>query len=247
MQDLLVIKDGRTIVQCGESSYTDTFENFIADGGLSLPEGVKSIDYNKTVKSCWINGEAFQPFPNEYAEQVLDLAPVLCNSFEARKKKREDAEHDEYVKAEETRHKEEQEKERQESGYYKFENCQTRALTQLNEDFEDIKEQAHIKSSLGFDVDANQTANENVNGLLITIGEGTCQFCDYNNQFHELNKSQLETLQLEIIANAQSLCAQKWQYRTAIEQCQDNDELDRVIASIEFTYRDFTQVNNASS
>lgn len=241
MQDLLVIKDGQAIVQCGENSYTDTFENFIADGGLSLPVGVTTIDYNKATKSCWINGKAFQTFPNEYAEQVLTLAPVLCESFEARKKEREEAEHAEYVKSEEARYKAEYEKERQESGYYEFENCQARALTQLNADFEDIKEQAHVKSSLGFEVDANQTANENVNGLLITIGEGSCQFCDYENQFHELNKSQLETLQLEIIANAQSLYAQKWQYRTAIEQCQDNEELERIVASIKFTYMDFTQ------
>lgn len=33
MQDLLVINDNQVIVQCGEYSYTDTFENFIADGG----------------------------------------------------------------------------------------------------------------------------------------------------------------------------------------------------------------------
>lgn len=207
-----------------------------------MPAGVTTIDYNKATKSCWINGKAFQTFPNKYAEQVLTLAPVLCESFEARKKKREDAEHAEYVKSEELRYKEAYEKERQESGYYVFENCRARALTQLNTDFEDIKEQAHVKSSLGFDVDANQTANENVNGLLITIGEGVCQFCDYENQFHELNKSQLETLQLEIIANAQNLYAQKWQYRTAIEQCQDNEELERIVASIKFTYMDFTQM-----
>ena len=103
-----------------------------------------------------------------------------------------------------------------------------------------MAERAHVKSSLGFTVDANSTANENINGLLITIGDGTVQFCDYYNQFHELNKSQLETLQSEIIQNGQSLYAQKWQYRTAIENCADNDQLDAAVAEINFTYMDFT-------
>lgn len=125
----------------------------------------------------------------------------------------------------------------------KFENRQSRALTQLNQDFATAAERANVKSSLGFTVDANSTANENVNGLLITIGDGTVQFCDYYNQFHELNKSQLETLQSEIIQNGQNLYAQKWQYRTAIEDCIDNEGLDAVVATIEFTYMDFSTVS----
>lgn len=123
----------------------------------------------------------------------------------------------------------------------RFENRQAKSLVQLNEDFETVKERAHIKSSLGFEVDANQTANENVTGLLVTIGDGeTVQFCDYYNQFHELNKVQLQTLQTEIIQNAQNLYAQKWQYRTAIENCTDNDQLDAAVEAINFTYMDFT-------
>lgn len=123
----------------------------------------------------------------------------------------------------------------------KFENRQARALIQLNADFETVKKRAHIMSSLGFEADANSTANENITGLLLTLGDSeTCQFCDYYNQFHELNKTQLTTLQNEIIQNAQNLYNQKWQYRTAIENCTDNDGLDAVIETIEFTYMDFT-------
>ena len=139
-----------------------------------------------------------------------------------------------------------QEKEEAEAEHNKFENRQARALVQLNKNLEAVKERAHIKSSLGFEVDANQTANENVNGLLITIGDGeTVQFCDYYNEFHELNKSDLETLQTEIIENAQNLYAQKWQYRTAIEICTNNEELDIAVENIEFTYMDFTPAEEA--
>lgn len=139
-----------------------------------------------------------------------------------------------------------QEQAEAEAEYQKFENRQARALKQLNADLETVKERAHVKSSLGFEVDANQTANENVNGLLVTIGEGeTVQFCDYHNQFHELTKTDLETLQTEIIQNAQNLYAQKWQYRTAIENCIDNETLDSTVESITFTYMDFTPAEEA--
>lgn len=143
---------------------------------------------------------------------------------------------------------EDQEQEEAEAERNKFENRQARALVQLNADFETAKKRAHVKSSLGFEVDANQTANENVNGLLVTIGEGEkVQFCDYYNEFHELTRADLETLQTEIIQNAQSLYAQKWQYRTAIEACEDNEGLDAVVATIEFTYMDFTPVDAETS
>lgn len=124
----------------------------------------------------------------------------------------------------------------------KFENRQARALIQLNADFETVKEHAHIMSSLGFEADANSTANENITGLLLTLSDdATCQFCDYYNQFHELNKSQLTTLQNEIIQNAQNLYTQKWQYRNAIENATDNSTLDQAVSQINFTYMSFKQ------
>ena len=135
----------------------------------------------------------------------------------------------------------EQEQEEIEKEYNKFENRQKRALTQLNQDFEDVKERAYIKSSLGFTSDADSTANENITGLLLTIGDNTIQFCDYYNEFHTLNKSQLTTLQNEIIQNAQSLYAQKWQYRTAIKNATDNSTLDEAVSQINFTYMSFKQ------
>lgn len=134
-----------------------------------------------------------------------------------------------------------QEQEEIEKEYNKFENRQKRALTQLNQDFEDVKERAYIKSSLGFTSDADSTANENITGLLLTIGDSTIQFCDYYNEFHELNKSQLTTLQNEIIQNAQNLYTQKWQYRTAIENATDNSSLDQAVSQINFTYMNFKQ------
>lgn len=92
MQKLFVIRNGNVVVQCEGYSYTDSLDNFILDGGISLPDGIESIDYNKTLGTCWINGKAFQSFPNEFAEQVLASVSTLCKSYEERKKIREEAE-----------------------------------------------------------------------------------------------------------------------------------------------------------
>lgn len=135
----------------------------------------------------------------------------------------------------------EQEEQEEQAEWNKFENRQARALVNFSNDFETVKNRAHIKSSLGFTADANRTANENVSGLIETIGDGTVQFCDYYNQFHELTKSDLETLKAEIIKNAQNLYQQKWVYRAQIEQCESNEGLDAVLETINFTYMDFTQ------
>ena len=84
MQDLMVIKGERVIVQTSNKVYEDSLENFILDGGENLPDDVESLDYNKTVKSCWINDVAFQKFPNEYAERVLASIAELVSNKENR-------------------------------------------------------------------------------------------------------------------------------------------------------------------
>lgn len=105
-------------------------------------------------------------------------------------------------------------------------------LEALNAAHEAAESGAYIVSSLGFKVDADDRANRDIDGILKTIGDGTVMFCDYANQFHELNKAQCETLQAEIIQNAQALYAQKWAYRAQVEAAESVDELN----AIEFTF-----------
>lgn len=106
-------------------------------------------------------------------------------------------------------------------------------LEELNRAHEQAEADAHVLSSLGFTVDADDRANRDVDGLLKTLKDGeTVSFCDFNNDFHELNRAQCETLQIEIIQNAQALYAQKWQYRTQVEAAESVEELE----AIEFTF-----------
>lgn len=93
MQDLLIVKNDRVIVQASNQLYDERFETFILDGGVSLPGEIIELDYNKTNESCWINGKAFQAFPHEYAESVLALITTLISNKEMRE--REQAEQEE--------------------------------------------------------------------------------------------------------------------------------------------------------
>lgn len=96
------------------------------------------------------------------------------------------------------------------------------------------EEEAHILSSLGFEIDANDRANRDIAGLLITTNEGeTVQFCDYSNVMREVSRADLEIMQVEIIENAQSLYAQKWYYRNQI----DNAPSSKALSNINFTFR----------
>ena len=107
-----------------------------------------------------------------------------------------------------------------------------RKLNELNAAHEAAEAGAHVASSLGFTIDANDRANRDIEGILKTIGDGVVMFCDYENEFHELNRAQCETLQVEIIQNAQALYAQKWQYRTQVEAAESVEELE----ALEFTF-----------
>ena len=88
-----------------------------------------------------------------------------------------------------------------------------------------------VHSSLGFPVDANERANRDISGLIsqmeITDLNKT-QFCDANNDFHEVTLDNLKTMKLELIQYAQSLYATKWQLRAAIEAAKTVDELNAI-------------------
>lgn len=87
MQDLIILNKNSNfvIVQSNGKVYTDTYENFITDYGEllkieyvpnghveKLSEEITQIDYNKETKNCWLNGRAFQTYPNEMCENILN-------------------------------------------------------------------------------------------------------------------------------------------------------------------------------
>lgn len=113
-----------------------------------------------------------------------------------------------------------------------------RRKNELNTIHEAAEAEAHILSSLGFEVDANDRANRDVTGLLVTTpADGVVTFMDYSNEMHTLTRDDLEVLQKEIIENAQYLYSQKWTYRAQIEACESSYALSQL--NFQFAYKSF--------
>lgn len=111
------------------------------------------------------------------------------------------------------------------------------ALARLAEAFTHAEKFGHFGSSLGYEVDATERANRDVQGLL-TLLHGTGQtetfFCDYGNNMRPVTVTQLMTLQLELLAFGQILYARKWELRTRIEAAESAEAIEK----IEITFDD---------
>lgn len=113
-----------------------------------------------------------------------------------------------------------------------LEEARTEKLDELNGAFTKTSQTAHCTSSLGFEINADETANRNISSLIIAMeagGNETVQFCAYDNRFHEVTLAQLKTMQLEIIANAQAIYQQKWALRERINSAETGEELDAIV------------------
>ena len=106
-------------------------------------------------------------------------------------------------------------------------------LAELEQKFNYMLENGHMTCSFGVEIDANNDALRNVGNLLLVMGaEDKEMFCDYNNQFHELTKQQVEQIQAEIIGHIRGLYAQKWAYRGQINTLTTAEEVNSIV--IEF-------------
>ena len=87
-------------------------------------------------------------------------------------------------------------------------------------------ETAHCMSSVGFEIDANETANRNIEGLVLVMqAGGTTLFRAYDNSFHEVTREQLEIMRKEIVINSQYLYQAKWTFEAQIMQAQTEETL----------------------
>lgn len=104
-----------------------------------------------------------------------------------------------------------------------------------------VEEEAHVLSSLGFEIDAGNTANRDVTGVVrkLTRKGGTEIFMDYSNHPHEITLQDAETMLDEIFENAQYLYSQKWAFRNRIEECETSEELSSL--NFQFLYKSFYQ------
>ena len=101
-------------------------------------------------------------------------------------------------------------------------------------------------SSLGFKVNANVTAFDNVSGLVAQLQYKTDKgeekplvgFVTFDDELVMLCLGDLKTLQVEISENGSNVYAQKWMLRQAIQAAEDKEALDAI--EIKFVHTDFT-------
>ena len=105
-------------------------------------------------------------------------------------------------------------------------------LAELNAAFATASGQAHCRSSLGFEIDADEVANRNIEGLTLVLqpGESTW-FRAYDNRFYEVTREELETMRKEIVVNSQKLYQAKWTLEAAITVAESIEALDAIALS----------------
>ena len=96
-----------------------------------------------------------------------------------------------------------------------------------------------IKSSLGYEINADLRSQNNIRGLLAVIGDSSVAFLDANNEPHAVSKADLETMLAECASNGQALYAQKWVTRAQIEAATSENELNEI--EIKFEMKDFSK------
>lgn len=121
----------------------------------------------------------------------------------------------------------------EEAIYNNLENTLSRALTKLDQDLEKAKtsKTAHLTSSVGFVINANETASTNIDGLiklLTASGQSTVAFMAFDNTAHEVTLDQLKTMQIEVLSRGPALYQKKWAIRSKLEACTTSDCINAI-------------------
>ena len=105
---------------------------------------------------------------------------------------------------------------------------------ELNAAFESAARTAHCLSSAGFEIDADETANRNIEGLVLVLEpcESTL-FRAYDNSFHEVTKEQLETMRKEIVVHSQWLYQAKWAFENQVKSAKTIEALEAIVITAE--------------
>ena len=110
----------------------------------------------------------------------------------------------------------------------------TEKLAELETAFTMASQEAHCTSSVGFEIDADEIANRNIEGLVLVMQpEQTTLFRAYDNSFHEVTREQLEVMRKEIVVNSQWLYQAKWTMEARIRAAETAEALDTIIITAE--------------
>lgn len=117
-----------------------------------------------------------------------------------------------------------------------FEELKEAKLADVKSAFQEASENAHCMSSLGFEIDANETANRDINGLIVVLeanGGGNVQFRAYDNTFDTVTLDDLKQMRVDISLHGQNLYIRKWTLENAIDAATTKTELNAITITFE--------------
>ena len=100
-------------------------------------------------------------------------------------------------------------------------------------------DEMHITSSLGYTINADKTAQDNIRGLIEAHGESDIiKYKIYNNSFKEVTIADLKIMLKECAKNGENLYTQKFLYQEKIKACTSVEEIYAI--EFKFNMMDFT-------
>lgn len=127
------------------------------------------------------------------------------------------------------------------------ENCQVA----MNAAFTEYRNSSktYIDSSLGFPVNANEVAYQNIDGCLLQAQQGSATlseeskvaFTDFNDNLQMLTADQLTQLKLEVSENGSRAYGVKWMYRQQIDSISDKEQLKELYKNGQWDFRPDSQ------
>ena len=120
-----------------------------------------------------------------------------------------------------------------EAEYNSLPNVKARKLAELNSGLSAARSdsKASINSSVGFAINADDTANTNIAGLITymeSTGTETTSFMGFDNTLHTVTLQDLKTMQTELAVWGQCLYAYKWQIRSQIDAATSKEQVDAI-------------------
>lgn len=126
-------------------------------------------------------------------------------------------------------------------------NCQVA----MNASFTEYRNspKTYIDSSLGFPINANEVAYQNIDGCLLQAqqgsstldDEGRVAFTDFNDDLQMLTAEQLTQLKLEVSENGSRAYGIKWTYRQQIDALEDKEQLKELYRNGQWDFRPNSQ------
>lgn len=103
-------------------------------------------------------------------------------------------------------------------------------LSELKQYYSQQSQSAHIMSSVGIEINANDAASKDIEDLIRSIKGGIrsepVSFCDYRNNFSNVSLENLEKMLLEVIQHQQILKDKKFAVRDIITRSDEPENID---------------------